>query len=106
MFGQTPNSMTEGLFMEWQEIYVLNSDGTFIKSRERNDIITESAGTFDFQELVDGTYLILTHQADNELIGNCYSTSLVEVLWITSISDMRATWNACDGPGLEYKRIE
>ena len=106
MFGQTPNSMTEGVDMEWQEAYILNDDKTFIKSRERNDIISEVSGTFVFKESVEGTFLILTHESVNELIDNCYSNSLVEVLRVTSNSDMKGTSNYCDGPGLEYKRIE
>lgn len=106
MFGQIPNSMTEGLEMEWQETYTLNNDGTFIKLRERNNVLSESEGTFVFQESEEGTYLILTHEAVNELIDNCYSNSLVEALKVMSNSDMKGTSNYCDGPGLEFKRIE
>lgn len=104
MSGQIPNSETEGLEMEWQETYTLNDDGTFTKSRERNNVISEVTGTFVFKELLDGTYLILNHQADNELIGSCLNP-LEEVLYVMPNGNMRGTWSACDGPGLEYKRI-
>ena len=106
MSGSIPNSETEGSDMEWQETYILNDDGTFIKSRIRNNVDTEATGIFVFQELIDGTYLILTHQADNELIGSCSSNPLEEVLWVKSINRIIGTWNWCDGPGSEYKRIE
>jgi hypothetical protein len=105
MTGQIPNSETTGADMEWQEFYLLNSDRTFIKSRERNGVLTEEPGTFSFEDLSDGKYLVLTYEADNDIIGNCTS-DLKEVLMVKSETRMLSTWSACDGPGLEYKRIE
>ena len=105
MTGQIPNSETTGIDMEWQEFYLLNSDRTFIKSRERNGVLTEEPGSFSFEDLSDGKYLVLTYEADNDIIGNCTS-DLKEVLMVKSETRMLSTWSACDGPGLEYKRIE
>lgn len=104
MSGQFHNSEIEGIEMEWQEIYTLNDDGTFNKLRERNNVISEVTGTFVFLELLDGKFLILTHQADNELIGSCLN-KLEEELWVKSNNKMIGTWQNCDGPGLEYERI-
>jgi hypothetical protein len=105
MTGQIPNSETTGIDMEWQEFYLLNSNSTFIKSRERNGVLTEESGNFSFEDLSDGKYLVLTYGSDNSIIGNCTS-DLKEVLMVKSDTRMLGTWSACDGPGLEYKRIE
>jgi len=105
MTGQIPNSETTGTNMEWQEFYLLNSDSTFIKSRERDGILTEEYGSFSFEDLSDGKYLVLTYETDNTIIGNCTS-ELKEVLVLESNKSLVGTWSACDGPGLEYERIK
>jgi hypothetical protein len=45
MNGSIPNSETTGSDMEWQEIYSLNTDGTFQKSRDRDGSVTKVFGT-------------------------------------------------------------
>lgn len=105
MTGQIPNSETTGKNLEWQEFYLLNSNGTFIKSRERDGVLTEESGNFTFKDLSDGKYLILTYETENAIIGNCTSEP-EEVLFLRSNNKLSGTWLACDGPGLEYERIE
>lgn len=105
MTGQIPNSETTGIEMEWQEIYLLNSNGTFTKSRERDGILKEESGTFTFKNLSDGKYLELNYESNNDLIGSCFSEPR-EMLWVRSESMMQGTWSSCDGPGLEYRRIK
>jgi len=105
MTGQIPDSETTGTDMEWQEFYLLNSNGTFIKSREQNGIFSEESGNFAYEDLSDGTYLLLTYESDNAIIGNC-TLDLEEVLKLKSDIRLISTWCACDGPGLEYERIE
>ena len=68
MTGQIPNSETTGTNMEWQEFYLLTSNATFIKSRERDGILTEESGNFSFEDLSDGKYLVLTYETDNTII--------------------------------------
>jgi len=104
MTGQLPNSETTGTNMEWQEYYLLNSNGTFTKSREQQGILTKASGTYTFKNLSDGTYLELTYESDNALIGSCIS-GLKESLWLKSGNRMMDTWSSCDGPGLEYERV-
>jgi hypothetical protein len=104
MTGQISESGVSGSDMDWQESYLLNSNGTFIKSRERNGILTEVSGTFTFKDLWDGKYLELNYESGNALIGSCYSEPK-ELLWVRSESRMDGTWSYCDGPGLEYERV-
>ena len=103
MFGQSPNSSTSGSDMEWQESYLLNSDGAFTKSRERNGVIIEASGTFVFKDLTDGKYLELSYESNSVIIGSC-TAGLKETLWVRSEKKMSGTWSYCDGPGLEYER--
>lgn len=106
MTGGIPDSETTGTNMEWQEFYLLNSNATFIKSRERDGILTEESGHFLFEDLSDGKYLVLSYETDNSLIGSCYSSSLKETLILESHNRLISTWSACDGPGLEYEIIK
>jgi hypothetical protein len=103
MSGQTSNSSTSGSDMEWQETYILKSDGTFTKSRERNGVIIEASGNFVFKDLTDGKYLELSYESNSTIIGSC-TPGLKETLWVRSESNMSGTWSYCDGPGLEYER--
>lgn len=105
MTGQIPNSEVTGANMEWQESYMLNSDGTFTKYRERSGILTEASGTFAFKDLSGGKYLELTYESDNDIIGSCYSEPS-ESLWLKSKNKLMGTWSYCDGPGLEYRRVD
>jgi len=40
MSGSMFNSETVGTAMDWQEFYLFNNDGTFTKSRARNEVKT------------------------------------------------------------------
>ncbi len=101
--GQIPNSEKTGENMEWQEYYLLNSDGTFIKHRERNGINYDAGGRFKFISIASETMLELTHDTENAIIANCYSHQ-TEELWLKSGNKLIGTWQMCDGSGLEYER--
>jgi len=94
-----------GTDMAWQEYYLLNSNGTFIKHRERSGKTTEASGTFTFRNKSDGKYFYLTYNSGGQIIGSCYSNN-IEILFLKSGSNLFNTWSDCDGPGLEYSRIE
>ncbi len=94
-----------GTDMEWQEYYLLQSDGTFIKSRDRKNRTITVNGTYKFVETSEGTYIVFTHESESTLICNC-STTLTESLRVNSEKELIATCWACDGPGLFYERIE
>lgn len=94
-----------GSDMAWQEYYILNSDSTFIKARETDNVVMQEAGTFTFKELSDGKYFELVYKSDNDLIGNCTSEAK-ELLKLNSEKKLTGTWWACDGPGLKYERVE
>lgn len=105
MTGQIPNSESTGDKMEWQEYYLLKSDGTFIKHRERSGINYDASGNFKFIDNTDGKLLELIHDTNNEIIGSCYGNK-TENLSLTSNKTLVGTWSHCDGPGLEYERKE
>ena len=109
MTGSFPNSETTGDKMEWQEFYIFNKDKSFIKNRESDGINTEVSGTYELVEDSDFTLLgetlyELTFNNNNTLIGSCFQGA-VEKLRVDPTS-IKNTWEACDGPGLEYERIE
>ncbi len=96
---------TRGNDMEWQEYYILQSNKTFIKSREVNSEITEATGTYKFITLSDDTYIELLYPSNNILIGNC-TAEHKELIRVNTNDKLTGTWAACDGPGLFYQRIE
>lgn len=97
---------TTGDDLPWQEYYFLYADDTFVKSRKQDGEVKEAGGTFEIQTLSDGNYLVLTYDSESELRGDCSSQELKEFLSIISATKMSNTWNACDGPGLTYERVE
>jgi hypothetical protein len=103
MTGNIPNSTTTGSEMEWQENYLLKSDGTFQKSRDRDGVITEVSGIYNIVDLSDGKYLEFIFNEESEIIGSCYS-NLKEEMFFQSENTLSSTWENCDGPGLKYEK--
>src|SRR6267154_1322555 len=52
-----------GSDMDWQEWYLLYSDRTFTKTRERESLVTEETGTYAIVTLSDGKYLELIYKS-------------------------------------------
>tara|TARA_R110000868_G_scaffold114040_1_gene306002 strand:- start:169 stop:597 length:429 start_codon:yes stop_codon:yes gene_type:complete len=104
MSGNLPNSETTGTGMEWQESYTFKTDGSFTKSRTRNGEKTELSGTYVFLKVQEESFLELTYKIDNDIIGSCYGNNKEE-LYILPNSILSSTWRNCDGPGLEYKKV-
>jgi hypothetical protein len=104
MSGSMLNSESTGTAMDWQEFYLFNNDGTFTKSRVRDAVKTTISGTFTTVNHSDGLYLELTYPNDSELIGSCYG-NLKEELYFNTNNTLSSTWRNCDGPGLEYKKL-
>lgn len=104
MTGSTPNSETVGDEMEWQETYYLNDDETFLKSRDRDGVITQASGTYDFINNSKGPLLELTFDSESEIIGSCTSNTK-ETMSIQSGTIFLSSWKNCDGPGLRYKKV-
>jgi hypothetical protein len=105
MTGEMVNSESTGDDMDWQEYYILKSDDTFTKFREREGLLSEASGTFEFANTLEVKYLELSYPRENELIGNCVQEPR-ERLVLESDDILLGTWSACDGPGLEYKRVK
>lgn len=103
MSGNTPNSETTGAEMEWQESYIFYSNGSFLKSREQNGMVSISSGDYTAAKSEEGIVLELLHDADNNIIGSCLGNKK-EVLFLENKLVLRNTWNQCDGPGLEYEK--
>lgn len=91
--------------MDWQEYYILASDGTFVKSRDYGGKAIVANGLYEVSELEDGKYLKLVYGSYSELIGNC-SNSTEEYLRFQTANSLIGTWWACDGPGLFYERTQ
>lgn len=104
MSGQTPYSEETGNDMKWQEYYMLHEDQTFVKFREEMRSTATGTGVYSYQNLSDGMYLILTYEVENAIIGSC-TADLKERSFMNSNSTLKSTWQACDGPGLEYKLV-
>ena len=104
MTGSIASDGVTGADMEWQESYLFKSDGTFIKTRDRNDVIVEISGTYLVSELFEGNFIELTYPTENEIIGSCTS-AIKETLFLKSKYQITGTWNQCDGPGLEYGKL-
>ncbi len=105
MTGSIPYSETTGTEMEWQESYQLNADGTFLKSRDRDGIITEVSGTYNLINNSNEPLIELTFDSESEIIGSCTSNTK-ETMNLQSETIFLSSWNACDGPGLKYEKID
>lgn len=104
MSGNIANSETTGTAMEWQEYYIFNSDGSFTKSRTQNGVKKELSGSYIFSKVQEESFLELTYTTNNDIIGSCYGNNK-EQLNILPNSILLSTWRYCDGPGLEYKKV-
>jgi hypothetical protein len=105
MSGSLLNSETTGTAMEWQEFYVFSDSGTFTKFRIRNTVQTTASGTYVAKNNQDGTVLELTYPKNSEIIGSCYGNQKEELYFSTN-NTLSSTWQNCDGPGLDYQKIE
>jgi len=104
MTGSIPNSETSGAEMDWQETYVLNANGTFLKSRDRDGITTEVSGTYNFINNSNEPLIELNFDTESEIIGSCTS-NMKETMNLQSETIFLSSWEACDGPGLKYEKI-
>jgi hypothetical protein len=103
MTGMTANSQTTGSEMQWQEFYVLDANGTFTKSREKDGFVIEITGTYSQINSSTGTVLLFTYSINSDIIGSC-SSELKEELNFLSENVLLSTWQQCDGPGLKYEK--
>ena len=106
MSGQIPNSTTTGDDMPWQEYYILDVDGTFLKHRDYLGSSREGTGTFSFAIQDNEQFLKLSYSEADEIVGTCSSVKQTETLRLEASNTLIGTWWACDGPGLKYERVE
>ncbi len=112
MSGNFPNSETTGENMEWQESYLFNPDGSFLKIRMRDNAVIEADGTFVINEntslfedpLID-FYIEILFSNSNSIAASCYSGGMKEELFFRN-GRMISNYHACDGSGLEYKKAK
>ena len=105
MIGSKQNSETTGSEMEWQETYLLKTDKTFQKSRDRVGVITEVSGTYNVINSSDGRFLEFIFDDESDIVGSCYS-NLKEEMFFQAENTFSSTWQNCDGPGLIYEKID
>ena len=101
MTGNIPNSVTTGNKMEWQEVYVFNADGTFVKTQKRNNLLFEGTGTYTHISIADEEQLSLMYESGEELAGDCFVGNSESLRLLDN--KLVSTWQMCDGPGLEYE---
>ena len=104
MTGNIPNSTTSGSEMEWQENYLLKSDGTIQKTRNRNGLITEVSGTYNLVNSSNEIFLAIIFDSESEIIGSC-NLDLKEEMLFQSENTLSSTWENCYGPGLKYEKM-
>lgn len=104
MSGSMQNSETTGSAMAWQETYLFNPNGTFRKTRVQNSVTTMASGAYTTQKISGTMYLKLNYTKNNDIIGSC-NGSLTEELYFSSNNTLSSTWRNCDGPGLDYQKI-
>jgi hypothetical protein len=104
MTGNIPNSQTTGNNMAWQEIYVFNADNTFSKTRNQKGILYNATGTYAYVTLGNENQVSLLFETGKELAGSCFSDGGEALRFLDD--KLVATWNICDGPGLEYELCE
>ena len=104
MNGSLPNSTTTGPDMEWQETYVLNGTGTFTKTREHEGETISAIGTYSLLEGNNEMQLQLEFLENSSIIGSCYADNS-ETMTFESEEVFFSTWQACDGPGLIYEKV-
>jgi hypothetical protein len=99
------NMVSTGAALPWQETYVFRADSTFTKTRTQNGQLANASGTFSMRTAAAGQYTILTYNAANTLLGTCTPRELQEHLLIKASDTLVNTWQACDGPRLEYEKV-
>lgn len=103
--GKLLDSEISGNTMDFQETYIINSDSTFIKTRTKNTEIWILRGTYNYMTYKNNNYIIFNYDMASPIIGNC-SNNLNEVLLFSSKTESTNTWFECDGPKLDYRKIE
>jgi len=104
--GQIPGYIKTGADLPWQETYVFQADSTFSKTRQQGSNVVVAHGTFSVQNFSDGQYAFLTYAAASSIIGSCTPSTRQETLVIKADETLVSTWRACDGPGLDYKKVK
>ena len=104
MSGNLVGSESEGDEMAWQENYIFNSDGSFIKTRITEGEIESASGRYSFNENIQN--FILNYEQTSPIIGNCGSKIEESLYFNEENKILQSNWWACDGPGLFYKRTK
>jgi len=91
--------------LEWQETYVFNTDGTFVKTRIKDNKTTIATGNFTMTNADNVKHFELNYKESNAIIGSCFG-NLTESLYINTDNLLVGLWQVCDGPGLIYKKLK
>lgn len=104
--GGFPGAVQEGDDLEWREKYTFNADRTFTKSRETDDGLIQSKGSYEVLENRGDNFLLhvnLVFETGGEIAGSCGPANS-ESLSLTRNKVLQSDWSACDGPGLFYEK--
>jgi hypothetical protein len=98
------SKVTKGTDMPWQESYILDTNGTFIKTRLQDGLTIEGTGSFTIHvDSANVRYIQLKYDTLNNIIGSCY---FQEEYLRFEADKLISSWAACDGPGLTYQRTK
>lgn len=96
--------------MGFFDTYILNSDGTFIKSRTEGNTTTKASGRFDLIHYWPAinpepvvAYVKFTHSSENEIIFTC-DDNLVEIFYFTPDNRLVSSRGICEGMVLTFTR--
>ncbi len=90
---------TMGPAMQWQEYFIFNSNGTFTKYRQQDNVTKSATGTYAIVTQSEQQFIELTYTGGDNLSATCFPK---EQLLKVSETLLQGTWGACDGPTLEY----
>lgn len=90
-----------GAKMPYQEYYLLQSDGTFVKARDINGSVSRARGTYETIIIDEEKFLTFQFNLDEGIISNC-AFEKEEWLVLDESNKLFNHLNPCDGPILKY----
>lgn len=90
---------------QWKETYDFKKDNTFIKTKVQNETTITASGTFSVATIQNRPHLQLTYTNPSEIVGSCKGNQSEELV-VNEAGTLNSTWQNCDGPSLEYKKVK
>jgi hypothetical protein len=105
ILGTFPVFERTGDDMDWQEYILLNSDTTYTRYREQDELTTQVSGTCELKKLGETIRLLLNYESNNPFSGSCYRKNF-ESFSFQSETKLTGGCPFLDGAIYEYRRVE